>query len=95
MDVLLEQLAVVVDESCYGVLGQHSVANLALHRTEELVRNLLLQGKSDLVNGSHDVSKISKVQVENLLSLGYILNCILILFVYILCAKKFLSSIFE
>ena len=69
MDVLLEQLAVVVDESCYGVLGEHSVANLALHRTEELVGNLLLQRKEG-VNGSHDVSKVSKVQVENLLSLG-------------------------
>ena len=47
MDVLLQQLAVVVDESCYCVLGEHPIADLALHRTEELVGNLLLQGNSE------------------------------------------------
>ena len=36
MDVLLEQLTVVVDKSCYGVLAEHSVADLTLHRMEEL-----------------------------------------------------------
>ncbi len=40
--VLLEQFAVVVDQSSYCVLGQHTVADLTLHCTQELVGYLLL-----------------------------------------------------
>ncbi len=43
MDVLLQELAVVVDERGNGVLGEDPVPDLTLHGAEELVGNLFLQ----------------------------------------------------
>lgn len=41
-DVLLQELAVVVEQGCDGVLGQHVVANLLLHEAK-LLGNVFLQ----------------------------------------------------
>ncbi len=42
MYVLLEKYAVVVDQSSYRVLSQHTVPNLTLHSPQKLVGYLLL-----------------------------------------------------
>lgn len=41
-DVLLQELAVVMEQGCDGVLGQHVVANLLLHEAK-LLGNVFLQ----------------------------------------------------
>ncbi len=42
MYVFLKQFAVVVDQSSYRVLSQHTIPNLTLHCPQELVGYLLL-----------------------------------------------------
>ena len=45
MDILLQQLAVVVDKSCNGIFSKDAVANLTLHRTQEVVGYFFLLGR--------------------------------------------------
>ncbi len=42
MYILLKQFAVVVDQSSYRVLSQHTIPNLTLHCPQKLVGYLLL-----------------------------------------------------
>ena len=52
-DVFLQQLAVVVEQGCDGVLSQHVVAYLLLHETELLGYVLLRDRQNGKVSVKH------------------------------------------